>query len=51
MMEAFDDFRIPADQLSRACSTQDDLGFCRTIQDIPPHEGVIGQERAVRSLQ
>lgn len=51
MMEAFDDFRIPADQLSRACSTQDDLGFCRTMQDIPPLEGVIGQERAVRSMQ
>ena len=42
--------RIPAEKLHRLCCSEEELGFCQTSLDVPPLEGVIGQERAVRSM-
>ena len=50
-MDRTDQFRIPAEQLSKVCNYADELGFCQTSLDVPPLDGVIGQDRAVRSMQ
>lgn len=50
-MDGQDRFRVPPEQLNRLCVDQEELGFCQTSLDVPPLEGVIGQERAVRSMQ
>jgi lon-related putative ATP-dependent protease len=50
-MAAVDHLRIPLTQLSRTCNCDEELAFCRTSLDVPRLEGVIGQDRAVRSMQ
>lgn len=50
-MNGYDRYRIPPEQLNRLCEHQEELNFCQTSLDVPPLEGVIGQERAVRSMQ
>lgn len=50
-MKAYDTYRIPPEKLKQACDGTDELNFCQTSLDVPPLEGVIGQERAVRSMQ
>ncbi|BAF60066.1 hypothetical protein PTH_1885 [Pelotomaculum thermopropionicum SI] len=43
-------YRIPVEKLRRVCRDEE-LDFCRTTEDVPPLDGFIGQERAVRSMQ
>lgn len=45
-----DRFLIPVEKLNRICNCADDLDYCQTSRDVPPLDGVIGQERAVRSM-
>ena len=50
-MKRTNQYRIPADKLSRICNWEKELSFCTTSLDVPPLEGVLGQERAVRAMQ
>jgi lon-related putative ATP-dependent protease len=50
-MVSADKFRIPVEKLKKVCDFEDELDFCKTSLDVPPLDGVIGQERAVRSMQ
>jgi lon-related putative ATP-dependent protease len=49
-MKTADNYRIPLEKLKRVCNFEDELDFCKTSLDVPPLDGVIGQERAVRSM-
>lgn len=44
-------YAIPLEQLKRVCDCEQELSFCQTSMDVPPLEGVIGQDRAVRSMK
>ncbi|NLC83617.1 MAG: AAA family ATPase, partial [Ruminococcaceae bacterium] len=44
-------FRIPSEKLRRICDCEQELSFCLTSRDVPELDGVIGQERAVRSMK
>jgi len=50
-MNQTDNYRIPIEKLRKVCDCQDELSFCRTTLDVPPLDGVIGQERAVQSMK
>jgi len=50
-MEQADRFRIPVAKLRRVCDLDTELDFCTSSADVPGLEGVIGQDRAVRSMQ
>jgi lon-related putative ATP-dependent protease len=43
-------YAVPVEKLRRLC-LQEELEFCHTTEDVPPLEGYIGQERAVRAMQ
>ncbi len=49
-MEHADQFAIPPEKLKKVCSCDEELSFCTTSLDVPPRNGVIGQDRAVRSM-
>lgn len=44
-------YRIPLEKLKRVCDCETELNFCSTSLDVPTLDGVIGQDRAVRSMQ
>ncbi len=46
-----DQFKVPVEKLRRICNCDQELDYCLTSLDLPPLEGVIGQERAVRSMK
>jgi lon-related putative ATP-dependent protease len=50
-MDQFVQYQVPVNQLKRICDCASELSFCRTSRDVPPLDEVIGQERAVRSMQ
>jgi lon-related putative ATP-dependent protease len=50
-MVSAEKFRVPVEKLKKVCNFEDELDFCKTSLDVPPLDGVIGQERAVRSMQ
>ncbi len=41
---------VPAEKLKKSCQLEE-LDFCATTRDVPPLDGFIGQERAVRAMQ
>lgn len=45
-----DNFTVPVEKLRRKC-TEEELLFCETTEDIPPLDGFVGQERAVRAMR
>ncbi|MDD4346744.1 MAG: AAA family ATPase [Desulfitobacteriaceae bacterium] len=49
-MVSAEKFRIPVEKLKKVCNFEDELDFCKTSLDVPPLDGVIGQERAVRAM-
>ncbi len=49
-MEQADRTRIPLEKLKRVCDCEQELSFCKTSLDVAPLDGMIGQERAVRSM-
>ncbi len=46
-----DKYSVPFEKLKRTCNFDDELDFCKTSLDAAPLDGVIGQERAVRSME
>jgi lon-related putative ATP-dependent protease len=44
-------YRVHADKLKKTCSICTDLNFCKTSKDVTLLEGVIGQDRAVKSME
>ncbi len=50
-MENLDQYRISPDKLKRVCDCEQELNFCTSSMEVPKLDGVIGQERAVRSMQ
>ncbi|MDD4781321.1 MAG: AAA family ATPase [Tissierellia bacterium] len=44
-------YRVPVDKLRKDCSISEDLHFCKTSKDVNVLEGVIGQDRAVKSME
>jgi len=49
-MQSLELHRVPVERLRRVCKL-DELDFCTTTEDVPPLDGFIGQERAVRAMQ
>jgi lon-related putative ATP-dependent protease len=50
-MENLEHYRIPLENLKRICDCESELNFCSSSLDVPTLDGVIGQDRAVRSMQ
>ena len=46
-----DKYKVSADKLRKNCSICENLNFCRTSRDVNVLEGVIGQDRAVKSME
>jgi lon-related putative ATP-dependent protease len=44
-------YKVPVDKLKNNCSICGDLNFCQTSKDVSVLEGVIGQDRAVKSME
>ncbi|NLJ57335.1 MAG: AAA family ATPase, partial [Tissierellia bacterium] len=44
-------YRLAVDKLRKNCSISEDLNFCQTSEDVSVLEGVIGQDRAVKSME
>lgn len=49
-MQSLELHRVPVERLRKFCRP-DELDFCTTTEDVPPLDGFIGQERAVRAMQ
>ncbi len=49
-MEGVEKYRVPLEKLKKVCNL-DETGFCDTIESVPPLDGFIGQERAIRAMQ
>lgn len=43
--------KVPVEQLKKACNIEEELRFCGTSQDVSILNGVIGQDRAVKSME
>ena len=46
-----DKFRVPTSKLKKSCNIEEDLEFCKTSKDVNVLESVIGQDRAVKSME
>ena len=44
-------YKVPVDKLRKKTSIGEDLNFCQTSKDVSVLEGVIGQDRAVKSME
>ena len=44
-------YKVSVDKLRNECSICGDLNFCQTSKDVSVLEGVIGQDRAVKSME
>ncbi len=44
-------YKIPTEKLKRVCSIEKELHFCQTSKDVEILQGVIGQDRAVKSME
>ncbi len=44
-------YKVPVGRLRNECSICGDLNFCQTSRDVSVLEGVIGQDRAVKSME
>lgn len=49
-MKNSDKYRVSVENLRKECNFEQKLDFCSTLQDVPTLEGVIGQDRAVQSM-
>ena len=46
-----DKYKVPTDKLKKSCSIDEELKFCGTSRDVSFPENVIGQDRAVKSME
>ncbi len=44
-------YKIPIERLKKVCRIEEELNFCRTSKDVEILQGVIGQDRAVKSME
>ena len=44
-------YKIPTEKLKKVCRIEEELNFCRTSKDVEILQGVIGQDRAVKSME
>lgn len=50
-MKSAEKYKVTLEELKKSCNFDDDLNFCSSSIDAPHMDGVIGQSRAVRSMQ
>jgi lon-related putative ATP-dependent protease len=46
-----DKYQVPIEKLKKVCDYDKELAFCQSSADMPSLVGIIGQDRAVRSMQ
>lgn len=51
MDRAYNNLRLPAEKLKKTCNIEKELKFCKTSKDVTILDGVIGQDRAVKSME
>ncbi|WP_312814843.1 AAA family ATPase [Sedimentibacter sp.] len=44
-------YKIPTERLKKICKIEEELHFCQTSKDVEILQGVIGQDRAVKSME
>lgn len=44
-------YRVPVERLKKSCNIEEELRFCGTSRDVGTLDGVIGQDRAVKSME
>src|SRR5690554_2969352 len=44
-------YKIPSEKLKKVCNIEKELHFCSTSKDVEILQGVIGQDRAVKSME
>lgn len=44
-------YKVPTNKLKKICSIENELKFCKTSNDLTALDGVIGQDRAVKSME
>ncbi|MGB4437658.1 MAG: AAA family ATPase [Sedimentibacter sp.] len=44
-------YKVPIKKLKKTCSIEDELKFCKTSRELTVLDGVIGQDRAVKSME
>ncbi len=44
-------YKIPTEKLKKVCNIEKELHFCQTSKDVEILQGVIGQDRAVKSME
>lgn len=50
-MDANNKLRLPVNKLKKTCNIDKELKFCKTSREVTILEGVIGQDRAVKSME
>ncbi len=50
-MDSVSKFRLPVEKLKKVSNIEKELKFCKTSKDVTILEGVIGQDRAVKSME
>jgi len=50
-MDSVNKFRLPVEKLKKVSNIEKDLRFCKTSKDVTILDGVIGQDRAVKSME
>jgi len=50
-MDSVNKFRLPVEKLKKVSNIEKELKFCKTSKDVTILEGVIGQDRAVKSME
>ncbi len=50
-MDSINKFRLPAEKLKNVSNIEKELKFCKTSKDVTILDGVIGQDRAVKSME
>jgi predicted ATP-dependent protease len=50
-MVSIEKLRVPIEKLRKTCSYEEELNYCSINQTVPMLDGVIGQERAVKSMK
>ncbi len=50
-MDSVNKFRLPVEKLKKVSNIEKELKFCKTSKDVTILDGVIGQDRAVKSME
>ena len=50
-MKPKDAYAVPLEKLKKVCDYENELNFCNTSRDVSPLDVVVGQDRAVKSME